>query len=69
LRKKRECPVTIPIGTNYPHGEPIQTEYLRPVLRLLMEKYKKGEIPPLWDGKAGQRIVEILANKVVMSYR
>jgi UDP-N-acetylglucosamine 2-epimerase (non-hydrolysing) len=29
--------------------------------RILTGKGKKGGIPPLWDGKAGERIADVLA--------
>jgi UDP-N-acetylglucosamine 2-epimerase (non-hydrolysing) len=28
--------------------------------RVLEGKAKKGSIPPLWDGRAGERIAEVL---------
>ena len=33
-------------------------------LGILDGKLKKGTIPELWDGKAAERIVEILINKI-----
>ena len=31
--------------------------------QILSGTWKKGEIPPLWDGHAAERIVDILINK------
>jgi UDP-N-acetylglucosamine 2-epimerase (non-hydrolysing) len=31
--------------------------------KILNNKWKKGQIPPLWDGHAAERIVEILVNR------
>ncbi|MDR3394178.1 MAG: UDP-N-acetylglucosamine 2-epimerase (non-hydrolyzing) [Parasulfuritortus sp.] len=60
LRDSTERPETITIGTN----ELIGTDpaMLRPALdRLFAGQWKKGSIPDKWDGKTGERIVEILA--------
>lgn len=42
---------------------------IKAVFEIIDGKGKKGEILPLWDGKAGQRVVEILANKMGSSNR
>jgi UDP-N-acetylglucosamine 2-epimerase (non-hydrolysing) len=59
LRNNTERPETVDIGTNELIGtDPIN---IPPAFeRLFNGKWKKGEIPPLWDGKTGQRIVSIL---------
>src|SRR5690606_17975936 len=56
LRDSTERPETITVGTNELVGtDPAK---LGPVLNKLFEgRWKKGGIPPLWDGKAGARIV------------
>jgi len=59
LRDNTERPETITIGTN----ELIGTDpgKLPPALaRLMARQWKKGAIPPKWDGKAAERIVEHL---------
>jgi UDP-N-acetylglucosamine 2-epimerase (non-hydrolysing) len=59
LRNTTERPETTTIGTN----ELIGTDpaALRPHLeRLFAGQWKKGSIPPLWDGRSGERIVEHL---------
>ncbi|MCY7410668.1 MAG: UDP-N-acetylglucosamine 2-epimerase (non-hydrolyzing) [Chitinophagales bacterium] len=63
LRENTERPSTVEIGSN---------ELLPFDLNIIKEKvdaivngsFKKGNIPPLWDGKATQRIVEVLKEKL-----
>ncbi len=59
LRENTERPVTISQGTNLLVGtDPAQ---IRTAAHdILGGKSKAGRIPPLWDGKASERIVEIL---------
>jgi UDP-N-acetylglucosamine 2-epimerase (non-hydrolysing) len=59
LRNSTERPETITMGTNELVGT--DPENLAPYFdRLFAGQWKKGTIPPLWDGKAGQRIVSCL---------
>ncbi|MEK6784296.1 MAG: UDP-N-acetylglucosamine 2-epimerase (non-hydrolyzing) [Nitrospirota bacterium] len=59
LRDNTERPETITIGTNELIGT--DPSKLPPALgRLMAGQWKKGAIPPLWDGKAAERIVEQL---------
>jgi UDP-N-acetylglucosamine 2-epimerase (non-hydrolysing) len=59
LRDNTERPETITIGTNELIGT--DPRRLAPALsRLMAGQWKKGAIPPLWDGKAAERIVEHL---------
>jgi UDP-N-acetylglucosamine 2-epimerase (non-hydrolysing) len=63
LRDNTERPETVELGTN----ELIGTDpaALKPALKKLFSgSWKKGEIPELWDGKAAERIVEILKNTI-----
>jgi UDP-N-acetylglucosamine 2-epimerase (non-hydrolysing) len=63
LRDSTERPETITLGTNELVGT--NPENLGPFFdRLFAGKWKKGAIPPLWDGKTGQRIVECLTRLV-----
>jgi hypothetical protein len=56
LRDKTERPETITIGTNELIGT--DPSKLPPALaRLIAGQWKTGAIPPLWDGKAKERIV------------
>jgi UDP-N-acetylglucosamine 2-epimerase (non-hydrolysing) len=59
LRENTERPVTISQGTNLLVGtDPV---HIRTAAQdILAGKSKAGRIPPLWDGKAAGRIVEIL---------
>lgn len=61
LRDSTERPETITIGTNELLGvDPtVLPQYLS---QLFSNNWKKGNIPPFWDGKTGKRIVEILLN-------
>ena len=59
LRDNTERPETCTVGTN----ELIGTDpaAVKPALDLLFSgQWKKGAIPPLWDGHTAERIVEIL---------
>jgi UDP-N-acetylglucosamine 2-epimerase (non-hydrolysing) len=59
LRDNTERPETISIGTNELLGT--NPKAIRPALeKLFSGNWKKGSIPEKWDGKASQRIVEIL---------
>jgi UDP-N-acetylglucosamine 2-epimerase (non-hydrolysing) len=60
LRENTERPVTVTLGTNVLVGS--DPEKLRSELsRVLAGQGKKGTIPPLWDGCAGERIAVHLA--------
>lgn len=59
LRDTTERPETITMGTNELVGT--NPKALKPFLdKLLSGNWKKGGIPEKWDGKAAERIVEIL---------
>lgn len=59
MRNNTERPVTVTMGTNVLVGQdPARlTVELRKILK---GNAKKGSIPPLWDGHAGERIAEIV---------
>jgi UDP-N-acetylglucosamine 2-epimerase (non-hydrolysing) len=60
LRNSTERPETVDIGTNELIGtDPAALE--QPMKKILAGKWKKGDIPPLWDGRAARRIVRQLA--------
>lgn len=64
LRDTTERPETVTIGTN----EMIGTDPagLAPAMaRLFAGEWKRGAIPEKWDGKAGERIVEVLNRLLV----
>ncbi len=63
LRENTERPITISQGTNLLVGtDPAQI--ISAVRDILAGNSKAGRIPPLWDGKAAERIVEILLRPV-----
>jgi UDP-N-acetylglucosamine 2-epimerase (non-hydrolysing) len=59
LRNNTERPITVTIGTNLLVGD--DTGRLKSeLMRVLEGKAKNGNIPPLWDGHAAERIAKIL---------
>lgn len=60
LRKNTERPVTILEGTNTIVGNDPDV-ILKEGLKILKDGGKKGRTPRLWDGKAAERIVDILS--------
>lgn len=59
LRDSTERPETVTIGTNEILGT--APEAIKPAMdQLFAGKWKKGGIPPKWDGKAAERIVDAL---------
>lgn len=62
LRENTERPITLSAGTNYLVGNDIP-KIIRTAFAVLDGRCKKGGIPPLWDGKASERIVNILLDK------
>lgn len=63
LRENTERPVTVEMGTNYLVGiKP--DKILSTAMSVLEGRGKRGAVPPLWDGKAGKRILDILLESV-----
>jgi UDP-N-acetylglucosamine 2-epimerase (non-hydrolysing) len=63
VRENTERPITVSMGTNVLVGR--DRERLRAELaRVLAGNAKKGTIPPLWDGRAGERIADILVRQL-----
>jgi UDP-N-acetylglucosamine 2-epimerase (non-hydrolysing) len=60
LRENTERPITLTMGTNLLVGRDME-RLKAESLRILQGYGKRGEIPPLWDGKAGQRIAAQIA--------
>jgi UDP-N-acetylglucosamine 2-epimerase (non-hydrolysing) len=59
LSTTTERPETVDLGTNELVG--IDPAAILPAMhRLLAGEWKKGSIPPLWDGKTSQRIVQAI---------
>jgi UDP-N-acetylglucosamine 2-epimerase (non-hydrolysing) len=62
VRENTERPITVEMGNNILVGrdmERLETE----VNRVLSGKPKTGTVPPLWDGKAGERIADVIVSK------
>jgi UDP-N-acetylglucosamine 2-epimerase (non-hydrolysing) len=62
LRDNTERPETCTIGTNELIGT--NPDKIAPALKTLYAgTWKKGAIPPLWDGHTSERIIDILLTK------
>ena len=59
VRENTERPVTVEIGTNQMVGRDINS-LSQAVERILSGETRQGNVPPLWDGHAAQRIASIL---------
>ena len=59
LRETTERPVTVTQGTNVVVGND-ENRIVKEVLKILEGKRKRGKHPQFWDGRAAERIVEIL---------
>jgi len=62
LRDTTERPVTITQGSNLLLGHD-GGRIVQEAMKILRGEGKRGQAPPLWDGKSSQRIVEILARE------
>jgi len=59
VRENTERPITVAVGTNVLVGS--GPERLRAEMaRVLAGQPKKGSVPPLWDGHAGERVAEVV---------
>jgi UDP-N-acetylglucosamine 2-epimerase (non-hydrolysing) len=65
LRKNTERPETVTMGTNVLLGEDDE-EFKRAMQDMLCDNWKASSIPPLWDGKAAERIVAILLKQYLI---
>lgn len=59
LRDNTERPVTVTMGTNVIVGQD-RKKLTAELLKIVEGNGKKGTIPPLWDGKASERIAKFL---------
>jgi UDP-N-acetylglucosamine 2-epimerase (non-hydrolysing) len=62
IRENTERPITVDVGTNYLAGTRTGA-ILEAVTKILSGRGKKGSVPPLWDGKAAERISDILLTR------
>jgi UDP-N-acetylglucosamine 2-epimerase (non-hydrolysing) len=60
FRPNTERPVTITLGTNL--LVPFELVHIQELITSIDQgTFKKGEIPPCWDGKATQRLLKVIA--------
>jgi UDP-N-acetylglucosamine 2-epimerase (non-hydrolysing) len=59
IRNNTERPVTVRMGTNVLVGQD-RAKLTAELTKILNGEAKLGSVPPLWDGRAGERIAEIL---------
>jgi UDP-N-acetylglucosamine 2-epimerase (non-hydrolysing) len=62
LRNNTERPLTTSLGTNVLVGQDAQKLRFE-LANILNGKAKKGTVPPLWDGHAGERIADVLTGE------
>lgn len=60
FRDSTERPITVTLGTNQLLADLDPKKTFAALEDILMGKNKKGQIPPLWDGHAAERIAENL---------
>ena len=63
VRENTERPVTVRMGTNILVGRDMELLKVE-TNRILSGKGKTGTIPPFWDGKAGERIADVITSKI-----
>lgn len=63
LRTSTERPITVEVGTNQLLGTDLE-KAKDAALKVLEGNIKVGTIPELWDGKAAERISEIIVSKL-----
>lgn len=66
VRDNTERPITSEIGTNHMIG----TNFVKVIdasILILSGQKKEGKIPDLWDGKASERIVEIIYKSLIVN--
>ena len=63
IRENTERPVTVDEGSNVVAGTD-PARIVAEVRKVLRGEGKQGRRPHLWDGRAAQRIVEVLAREL-----
>ena len=63
MRANTERPITIEMGTNILVGSDTK-RMEEEIEKTLGGHSRRGSIPPLWDGKAGQRVASVLAGEL-----
>ena len=59
VRENTERPITISMGTNVLVGRD-RAKLSAELSKVLEGRAKKGTVPPLWDGKTGERIADVI---------
>ena len=59
VRENTERPITVELGTNEIVGTD-SNKIINSAQKILSGKWKKGKIPPYWDGESASRIVKII---------
>jgi len=59
VRENTERPITVEVGTNVLVGQDMG-RLRAEVDRIVAGTFKTGRIPPLWDGRAGERIADVI---------
>ncbi|MFW6147949.1 MAG: non-hydrolyzing UDP-N-acetylglucosamine 2-epimerase [Thermodesulfobacteriota bacterium] len=62
VRKNTERPITVEMGTNVLVGQDM-AQLKREIYNILDGKIRQGQVPPLWDGHASERIAYVLLGK------
>jgi UDP-N-acetylglucosamine 2-epimerase (non-hydrolysing) len=62
VRENTERPITVSMGTNILVGRDAP-RLIKEIGRILDRPGKQGDIPPLWDGHAGERIASVIAGE------
>ena len=68
VRPNTERPVTITLGSNQLVGQD-PDRLRRAAARILGGQTKAGGVPPLWDGRTGERIADVLTHGRVPAER
>jgi UDP-N-acetylglucosamine 2-epimerase (non-hydrolysing) len=63
MRENTERPSTVEMGTNVLVGNDSDALFSS-FEKIMTGNYKKGQIPPLWDGRAAERIVDVLLRRM-----
>jgi UDP-N-acetylglucosamine 2-epimerase (non-hydrolysing) len=63
LRENTERPITCEIGTNVICGRDMDS-VRREVARIIRGEKRRGTVPPLWDGHAGERVAKVLVEQL-----
>jgi UDP-N-acetylglucosamine 2-epimerase (non-hydrolysing) len=65
LRENTERPVTAEIGSNQIVGTDTK-KIVAAYKHVISGNWREPQVPPLWDGKAAERIVRIMADRLLM---